>query len=63
MIRTGRKHQIRSHFEMFDHPVIGDPRYGEGNKNKEGMQLAATALEFQCPFNKTGLAFEYTSGL
>jgi tRNA pseudouridine32 synthase/23S rRNA pseudouridine746 synthase len=42
---------------------MGDPRYGKGNKNKEGMQLAATALEFQCPFNKKKLVFEYISGL
>ena len=63
VIRTGRKHQIRRHFEMIGHPVMGDPRYGKGNKNKEGMQLAATALEFQCPFNKKKLVFEYTSGL
>ena len=63
VIRTGRKHQIRRHLEMVGHPVMGDPRYGEGNKNKEGMQLAATALEFQCPFNKKKLVFEYTSGL
>ena len=63
VIRTGRKHQIRRHFEMIGHPVMGDPRYGEGNKNKEGMQLAATALEFQCPFNQKKLVFEYTSGL
>ena len=63
VIRTGRKHQIRRHFEMIGHPVMGDPRYGKGNKNKEGMQLAATALEFQCPFKKKKLVFEYTSGL
>ena len=63
VIRTGRKHQIRRHFEMIGHPVMGDPRYGEGNKNKKGMQLAATALEFQCPFSKNKMGFEYTSGL
>ena len=45
IIRTGRKHQIRRHFEMIGFPVMGDPRYGEGNKNTEGMQLTATALE------------------
>jgi tRNA pseudouridine32 synthase/23S rRNA pseudouridine746 synthase len=61
--RTGRKHQIRRHFEMIGHPVMGDPRYGKDNKNKEGMQLAATALEFQCPFDKKKLVFEYASGL
>jgi tRNA pseudouridine32 synthase/23S rRNA pseudouridine746 synthase len=59
VIRTGRKHQIRRHFEMIGHPVIGDPRYGKGNQNKEGLQLVATALEFECPFNKKRLVFEY----
>ena len=63
VIRTGRKHQIRRHFEMIGHPIMGDPRYGKGNKNKEGMQLAATALEFECPFDKKKVVFEYTSGL
>lgn len=50
-IQTGRKHQIRRHFDMIGHPVMGDPRYGEGNKNSEGIQLTATALEFECPFS------------
>ena len=63
VIRTGRNHQIRRHFEMIGHPVMGDPRYGKNNKNKEGMQLAATALEFRCPFNKKQLVFNYRSGL
>lgn len=63
VIRTGRKHQIRRHFEMIGHPVMGDPRYGKNNKNKDGMQLAATALEFRCPFNKKQLVFNYTAGL
>jgi len=51
IIQTGRKHQIRRHFEMIGFPVMGDPRYGEGNKNTAGMNLTATALEFECPFN------------
>ena len=63
VIRSGRKHQIRRHFEMIGHPVMGDPRYGKNNKNKDGMQLAATALEFSCPFNKKRLEFNYRSGL
>ena len=63
VIRTGRSHQIRRHLEMIGHPVMGDPRYGKNNKNKEGMQLAATALEFRCPFNKKQLVFKYRSGL
>jgi tRNA pseudouridine32 synthase/23S rRNA pseudouridine746 synthase len=46
---TGRRHQIRRHFDMIGHPVIGDPRYGTGNKNKSGLQLTAIGLAFECP--------------
>ena len=58
VIRTGRKHQIRRHLDMIGFPVMGDPRYGKGNKNKEGMQLTAVALEFQCPFSGDHLKFD-----
>ncbi|MEJ2102424.1 MAG: RluA family pseudouridine synthase [Desulfobacterales bacterium] len=61
VIRTGRKHQIRRHFDLIGHPLIGDPRYGKGNKNREGLQLVATALEFECPFKKKRLLFEYAA--
>lgn len=50
VIKSGRLHQIRRHFEMIGFPVIGDPRYGEGNKNAEGMQLEAVSLSFRCPY-------------
>jgi tRNA pseudouridine32 synthase / 23S rRNA pseudouridine746 synthase len=46
---TGRRHQIRRHFDMIGHPVMGDPRYGRGNKNKSGLQLTAVGLAFECP--------------
>ncbi len=46
---TGRRHQIRRHFDMIGHPVMGDPRYGTGNKNKYGLQLIAVGLAFECP--------------
>lgn len=55
-IETGRQHQIRRHLEAIGHPVIGDPRYGSGNKNREGMRLAAVFLAFTDPF--TGGAVE-----
>lgn len=48
-IETGRKHQIRRHFDGIGHPVIGDPRYGEGNKSNEGMKLKAVEMSFDCP--------------
>ncbi|MDH5298072.1 MAG: RluA family pseudouridine synthase [Desulfobulbaceae bacterium] len=49
-IHTGRLHQIRRHFELIGHPVVGDPRYGSGNKNRTGLQLVAFSLAFRCPF-------------
>lgn len=58
VIRTGRKHQIRRHLDMIGFPVMGDPKYGKGNKNKEGMQLLAAELEFQCPFRGGNIKFE-----
>lgn len=50
IISTGRKHQIRRHLEMIGHPVLGDPLYGQGNKSKDGLQLAAVELAFENPF-------------
>jgi len=58
VIRTGRLHQIRRHFEMIGHPVMGDPKYGKGNKNSEGMKLIAVSLRFKCPF--TGKEVEFS---
>ena len=49
-IETGRHHQIRRHLDAIGHPVLGDPRYGAGNKNREGMRLAAVFLGFRDPF-------------
>lgn len=49
-IRTGRLHQIRRHFALIGFPVMGDPRYGTGNKNREGMKLTAVSLKFPSPF-------------
>ncbi|MBR9884983.1 MAG: RluA family pseudouridine synthase [Oceanospirillales bacterium] len=57
-IDTGRTHQIRRHLNGIGHPVIGDPRYGEGNKNSEGLQLFATTLAFTCPLRRQPVTFE-----
>jgi len=48
-IGSGRLHQIRRHYHQIGHPVMGDPRYGTGNKNAEGLKLVACELEFDCP--------------
>lgn len=58
IIRTGRLHQIRRHFEMIGFPVIGDPKYGTGNKNTGGMKLSAVSLKFRCPFLKQEVQYK-----
>ncbi|MBI5641396.1 MAG: RluA family pseudouridine synthase [Nitrospirae bacterium] len=63
IIKTGRLHQIRRHFAMAGFPVMGDPEYGEGNKNKEGMKLFALSLRFVCPFRKKEVLFELPEDL
>jgi tRNA pseudouridine32 synthase/23S rRNA pseudouridine746 synthase len=57
MLKTGRKHQIRRHFDLAGFPVMGDPRYGKGNKNTEGLQLRAVKLEFRCPYDNKRKVF------
>lgn len=48
---SGRYHQIRRHFEALGHPVIGDPRYGRGNKDAGGLRLAAVGIAFEDPWS------------
>lgn len=57
-IETGRRHQIRRHLAMIGHPVMGDPLYGQGNKNLEGLQLRAVRLQFTCPFSREPRDFQ-----
>ena len=55
---TGRRHQIRRHFDLIGHPIVGDPKYGRKNKNQQGLQLVAYRLRFQCPLNHVPMDFE-----
>ncbi|MFA6235830.1 MAG: RluA family pseudouridine synthase [Bacteriovorax sp.] len=57
-IHTGRLHQIRRHMDMIGHPVLGDPKYGAGNKNTKGLSLMAYKLQFIDPFTKKEINFE-----
>ncbi len=57
IIKTGRTHQIRRHFQMIGFPILGDPRYGKGNKNSDGMKLQASTLRFTCPFSFQDMEF------
>ncbi len=58
VIETGRLHQIRRHFAGIGFPVMGDPRYGKGNKNTEGLKLSAVELRFACPMSGGYKAFD-----
>lgn len=44
--------------DAIGHPVLGDPRYGTGNRNTEGLRLSACRLAFHCPF--TGARREFS---
>lgn len=52
-LATERKHQIRIHFSDQGHPILGDPIFGQHNKNNnEGIKLISYALKFQDPHTK-----------
>lgn len=51
-LETGRTHQIRRHLSLAGHPIMGDPKYGRDNKNRQGLMLAACELSFTCPIYK-----------
>jgi len=68
-IGTGRTHQIRAHLRIIGHPVVGDPRYGDGRLNREVQEkyglrrqfLHASRLRF--PHPETGEPVEILSPL
>lgn len=59
-ILTGRQHQIRRHLADIGFPVMGDPRYGKGNKNRKGLKLIANSLEVTCPVSGEPICFTLT---
>jgi tRNA pseudouridine32 synthase/23S rRNA pseudouridine746 synthase len=56
-IETGRLHQIRRHLAAIGHPVMGDPRYGRGNRDGRPMRLMACEIAFACPFTKEAVFY------
>jgi tRNA pseudouridine32 synthase/23S rRNA pseudouridine746 synthase len=56
--RTGRRHQLRRHFELIGFPVMGDPVYGTNNPDAEGLKLTAWGLEFTSPFTGAVMKFQ-----
>jgi tRNA pseudouridine32 synthase/23S rRNA pseudouridine746 synthase len=61
-IHSGRLHQIRRHLTELGFPVIGDPRYGTGNKDAGGLRLGAVGLGFQCPMRRAPVEFALAPG-
>ncbi|MFI3175526.1 MAG: RluA family pseudouridine synthase [Bacillota bacterium] len=43
---TGKSHQIRAHMQSIDHPVIGDRKYGDAEKNRMFLQEFALSNQF-----------------
>lgn len=62
-IETGRLHQIRRHLDAIGFPVMGDPKYGQGNKNRDGLKLLAKSLDFQDPWSRNHHHFEVSKNL
>jgi tRNA pseudouridine32 synthase/23S rRNA pseudouridine746 synthase len=62
-IDTGRLHQIRRHLDFIGHPVMGDPKYGRGNKNREGLKLVASSLSFTDPWLRKVVEFKMNFSL
>ena len=60
ILETGRTHQIRVHLEYIEHPVIGDPLYGKGNRTlyKDGQLLFAHHISFIHPKSKKKMEFD-----
>lgn len=65
-IQTGRRHQIRKHFAMIEHPLVNDFEYGERNFNRKFqrqygthfMFLHAGKIRFKHPFTEKILEIE-----
>jgi 23S rRNA pseudouridine1911/1915/1917 synthase len=64
ILETGRTHQIRVHFSVFRHPLLGDTMYGADPKlaarlGIEHQWLHAMRLSFEHPI--TGLEVSFSS--
>lgn len=57
-LETGRKNQIRVHMQDIGHPVVGDPKYGNGDNPLGRLGLHAYKLCFHHPVTRKDLEFE-----
>ncbi|MBR4237333.1 RluA family pseudouridine synthase [bacterium] len=52
---TGRTHQIRSHLAFYNHPVLGDNKYGDKNLNKKLNLASQELISYNLTFNSNDL--------
>lgn len=57
-LETGRKNQIRVHLQDIGYPVVGDPKYGDGDNPIGRLGLHAYKLCFIHPITGEDLKFE-----
>jgi 23S rRNA pseudouridine955/2504/2580 synthase len=66
-IKTGRTHQIRVHLQQAGHAIVGDPKYGDFERNRElargplkfdRMFLHARRLRFSHPATEAEMTLE-----
>lgn len=57
---TGRKNQIRVHLAGIGHAVVGDKKYGKGDKSPARLALHARGISFKHPYSGKRVAFETT---
>lgn len=68
---TGRRHQIRRHFNHMAHPIVGDTSHGDRRHNRlfreqlkiERLLLVAKSLKFSHPVTGNDLTIEADLGL
>jgi len=60
VLKTGRTHQIRVHFNFINHPVYGDPLYARKSKGTiNGQYLHAGIIGFNEPETNEYMEFSY----
>ena len=47
---TGKTHQIRAHLATVQHPIIGDPKYGDKEENEYFLRKYSLRHQFLCAY-------------
>lgn len=47
---TGKTHQIRAHLATINHPIIGDPKYGDKEENEYFFRKYSLRHQFLCAY-------------